>query len=133
MTPLDEMKNARYLGLVEVRSCIHGKGLFAMIDLPLPTMIVEIKGVVFETAPTNPSTPYALRIGQNCYWDECPPESDLYWTNFIDHDNYPNSVFAFSLDKKTAWLLTTKPVKKGEELFIKYDDYYGENRTTFLC
>jgi hypothetical protein len=123
--------NLRYRGIVEVRRCSHGKGLFASEDLPLPTMIVEINDVKFVSIPVSTSV-YALRVGLNEYWDESPLESDLYWTNFIDHSNYPNAVFVFDMGSRTAWFVTTEPVKKDEELFIKYDDYYPTNPTIFV-
>jgi len=126
-----EENNLRYREIVEVRQCPHGKGLFALVDMSLPTMIVEIHDVVFTSAPTSPSRRYALRVGENDYWDECPPESDLYWSNFIDHSNEPNTAFIFDMERKTSWFVTTKPVKNGEELFIKYDDYYPTNPTRF--
>jgi hypothetical protein len=124
--------NPGYSGLIEVRPCPHGKGLFALFDMSLPTMIIEFPDVKFTSTPkSQPENRYALRVGDNDYWDECPPESDLYWSNFIDHSSNPNAVFVFDLDRTTAWLVTTRPVNKAEELFIKYDDYYPTNPTLF--
>ena len=75
------------------------------MDMPLPTMILEIHDVKFISTPRSPSErSYALRAGQNEYWDESPPESDLYWTNFIDHSNNPNAVFVFDVAERQRGL-----------------------------
>ena len=124
--------NLRYQGMIEVRPCPHGRGLFALVDMPLPTMIIAFHDVKFTPTPTSsPMSRFALRVGENDYWDESPPDSDVYWSNFIDHDDDPNAAFIFNMERTTGWFVTTKPVLKGEELFIKYDSYYPTNPTKF--
>jgi len=124
------MSNLQYKGRVEVRPCPHGSGLFAKKDLPQGALIFSMKDLVLTPTPTSPpERSFALRVGENQYWDEAPPDSPYYWSNFIDHSKHPNSRFYFDKKKKTVTYRTTKPVKKGEEIFIKYDEYFSLNPT----
>ena len=91
-------------------------------------MIREFKGVVFATRPTSePEGKFALRVGENRYWDGFPQESPDFWSNFIDHSDDPNAVFVFDKKRKRAWLKATKAIRKGQEIFLRYDAYYQTN------
>ncbi len=122
--------NLRYRDLVEVRPCRHGKGLFALRDLPSRFVIAEFEDVVFTSSPVSPpERGHALRVGENEYWDESPPDSRWYWSNFIDHSGTPNCLFNFDRLRHTARLMLSRAVRTGEELFLKYDDYFPSNPT----
>jgi len=122
------MSRLQYKGRVEVRPCPHGRGLFAMRNLPKGALIFRMNDLVLTSTPTStPERSFALRVGENEYWDEAPPDSPYYWSNFIDHRKHPNSRFYFDKKNKTATYRTTKPVRKGEEIFIKYDEYFSSN------
>jgi len=124
------MSNLQYKGRVEVRPCVHGRGLFAMRDLPKGTLIFSMKNLILTPTPVSPpERSFALRVGEDEYWDEAPPDSPYYWSNFIDHSRDPNSRFYIDRKKKTVTFRTTKAVKRGEEIFIKYDDYFPLNPT----
>ncbi len=91
-------------------------------------MIREFEGVVIATRPTSaPERRYALRIGENEYWDAFPQGSPDFWSNFIDHSDDPNAVLVFDKQRKKAWLKAEKPIKKGEEIFLRYDSYFPAN------
>jgi len=116
--------------VVEVRPCCHGKGLFATEDIERGSVIREFEGVIFTTQPkSSPEGRYALRIGENEYWDGFPAGSPDFWSNFIDHSDDPNVVFVFNKERKKAWLKAAKAIKKGQEIFICYMDYYYSNPT----
>jgi SET domain-containing protein len=124
------MSNLQYKGRVEVRPCLHGRGLFAKKDLAKGALIFSMKDLVLTPTPTSPpERSFALRVGENQYWDDAPAESPYYWSNFIDHSKHPNSRFYFDKKKKTVTYRTTKPVKRGHEIFLKYDDYFHSNPT----
>ena len=113
---------------MEVRRCPHGRGLFARADIARGCVIREFEGVVFTARPTSaPEGKYALRIGENEYWDGFPQESQDFWSNFIDHADDPNAVFVFDKERKRAWLKAAKAIKRGQEIFICYMDYYYLN------
>jgi hypothetical protein len=83
-------------GLVEVRPCPHGRGLFASKDIARGSVIREFKDIVLISHPTStPRGRYALQIGENEYWDGFAKGNPDYWSNFIDHSDDPNSVFVF--------------------------------------
>jgi len=124
------MSNLQYKGRVEVRQCPHGRGLFAMRDLPKGALIFAMNDLVLTPTPRSPpERSYALRVGEDEYWDEAPPDSPYYWSNFIDHSMDPNSVFHIDKKNKAVTFRTTRPVKRGEEIFIRYDDYFPSNPT----
>ena len=115
---------------MEVRPCPHGRGLFALRDLVEGTVIFDMDDLVLTANPTSPPEwSRALRVGENEYWDEDPLGSPYYWTNFIDHSSRPNTEFRFDRDKRRARYVVLRPIKKDEELFIKYDDYHPANPT----
>jgi hypothetical protein len=113
---------------VEVRRCPHGRGLFARADIEGDSVIREFEGVVFIPRPTSaPEGKYALRIGEKEYWDGFPRGSPDFWSNFIDHSDDPNAVFVFDKERKRAWLKATMAIKKGQEIFLRYDSYFSTN------
>jgi SET domain-containing protein len=114
--------------VVEVRPCPHGKGLFAKADIEEGSVIREFEGVVFTERPTSLSEGrYALRIGEKEYWDGFPHGSPDFWSNFIDHSDDSNAVFVFDKEAKRAFLKAAKAIKKGQEIFLRYDFYYPTN------
>ena len=117
-------------GLVEVRPCPHGRGLFASKDIPKGSVIGEFRDIVLTSHPTStPQGKYALQIGEDEYWDGFPKGSPDYWSNFIDHSDDPNSVFVFDEGRTSARLKAAKPIEKGKEIFINYRDYHRTNPT----
>ena len=115
-------------GLVEVKACPHGRGLFASRDIEKGSVIREFDDLVLTSVPTStPRGKYALQIGENEYWDGFPRGSPDYWSNFIDHSIDPNAVFVIDSDRKSARFKAKRRIKKGEELFINYRDYHRTN------
>jgi SET domain-containing protein len=115
-------------GVVEVRPCAHGRGVFASDYIAVGSVIREFGGVALTSRPaSSPEGGYALRVGEHEYWDGFPDGSPDYWSNLIDHSDSPNSVFVFDKEGKRAWLKAAKPIEKGQELLINYRDYYPTN------
>jgi SET domain-containing protein len=114
--------------VVAVRPCPHGRGLFARADIPKGSVIQEFKDVVFTPQPTRAREgKFALRVGENEYWDGFPHGSPDFWSNFIDHDDNPNAVFVFDKERRRARLKAAKAIKKDQEIFLRYDSYYPTN------
>ena len=91
-------------------------------------MIREFRDIVLTSHPTStPPGRYALQIGENEYWDGFPRGSPDYWSNFIDHGDDPNAVFVFDEGRERAWLKAAKRIRKGQEIFLNYRDYYCSN------
>jgi hypothetical protein len=115
-------------GLVEVRPCPHGRGLFARRDVEKYSVIRQFDDIVLTSRPTSaPHGKYALRVGEYEYWDGFPAGSPDEWSNFIDNADDPNAVFVLDKERRRAWLKATEPIKKGREIFIRYRDYYYAN------
>jgi SET domain-containing protein len=115
-------------GLVEVKPCPHGRGLFASRDIDKGIVIRQFQDIVLTSHPTSAlKGKYALRIGESEYWDAFPKGSPDYWSNFIDHSDNPNAVFILNRENKRAWLKAARPIRKGQEIFIRYRDYYHAN------
>ncbi len=106
--------------------------LFAVRNLPAGFTIARFRGVHLTSEPdSTPARGRALRIGANKYWDEEPPGSAFYWSNFIDHSEDLNCRFVFEARKHSVSLHTTRAIPAGQELFLKCDDYYPTNPTSF--
>lgn len=115
-------------GLVEVKACPHGRGVFAARGFDEGSVIRRFEGLRLTRRPSDsPQGRYALQIGENLYWDGFPRGSVDYWSNFIDHSDNPNTEFVFDSRKTRAWLKATRGVLKGQEMFIRYDYYYPTN------
>ena len=103
---------------MEARACPHGRGLFAIRDIPSKFVIAEFEDVPFTSNPVSPpERGHALRVAKNEYWDEAPPDSPWYWSNFIDHSGTPNSKFTFDRRKRLAWLSTTAQSEGAKSFF----------------
>ena len=120
--------NERVEGIVEVRRCPHGRGVFALRDFLQGERIALVVGGDF-THETS-SKGHALRIGEKLYWDEAPEDSPGFWSNFLDHSSEANCRFVgFDHSLPGATLLATRRIVKGEELFLDYAEYYPDNPT----
>jgi len=111
-------------GLVEVGPCPHGRGLFASRDIARGRVIREFRDLVLAS---NPRGTYSLRIGEGEYWDGFPRGSPDYWSNFIDHNDVPNAAFVFDEGRTRAWLKAVSKIRKGQEIFLRYDSYHPTN------
>jgi hypothetical protein len=117
-------------GLVEVRPCPHGRGLFASRDFEKDSVIRQFDDIVLTSRPTSsPHGKYALRIGEDEYWEGFPVGSPDRWSNFIDHADDPNAVFVIEKKRKRACFKAMKRIVRGEEIFINYMGYYYSNPT----
>jgi hypothetical protein len=114
--------------VVEVRPCPHGMGLFATEDIARGKTIREFRDLALSSKPpTGPEARYALRIGEQEYWEAFPVGSPDYWSNFIDHNDAPNAVFIIDREERRAWLRASMAIGKGQEIFLRYDHYFPSN------
>jgi hypothetical protein len=116
-------------GVLEVRSCSHGKGVFALRDFSEGEVVAVVIGGEYTSRPKS-TTGHALRIGDELYWDEAPPDSAAYWSNFLDHSGDPNCRFQdFNPLLPGANLVATRQISCGDEMFLNYRDYHPSNPT----
>ncbi len=107
----------RYIDVQE--SQLHGKGLFAKIDIPEEEVLTIIKGEFID--------------GFECVRREEENNTYIFWhcdDNYIDvknesmrylnHDCNPNC-YVDERDETTLNLISGKEIKAGEEITIDYD------------
>jgi hypothetical protein len=125
----------RIEGLLEVKECPHGRGVFAVRNFESRERIGSMSDISITTTPRSPSWKrWALIIGrtsggQLLFWDEAGEERGEYWSNFLDHRQQPNVRFSVDIEKRTASLFVVTPIKAGEELFLNYKEYDSDNWT----
>jgi hypothetical protein len=116
-------------GVLEVRSCPHGRGVFAVRDFDEGETVAVVVGGEYTARPRS-TRGYALRIGDELYWDEAPGDSPGYWSNFLDHRGDPNCRFLdFDPSLPGAKLVAIRRIKSGDEMFLNYKDYHPSNPT----
>ncbi|MFA5806235.1 MAG: SET domain-containing protein [Melioribacteraceae bacterium] len=115
---------------IEVKeSPVHGKGLFAKIDIPEEEVLSIIKGEFID--------------GFECVRREEEDNSYIFWhcddnyidvknesMKFINHDCDPNC-YVNDGDETTLTLISIRQIKSGEEISIDYD--YEEIYLTCNC
>jgi SET domain-containing protein len=122
-------------GLLEVKGCPHGRGVFAARNFEQGDLIHSMSHMFVTTTPKSPPWKrWAMIIGrtsdgQQLFWDEEDEESDEYWSNFLDHSQRPNVRFSINIMKRTASLFAVRSIKAGEELFLDYKEYDPDNWT----
>jgi hypothetical protein len=114
-------------GVLEVRDCPHGRGVFALKDFAKGELVAMTIGGDYVATPKSTRS-YALRLGEHLYWDEAPKDSPGYWSNFLDHNDDANCRFV-DFDKRLpgAKLTAIRAIKRNQELSLNYRDYYPTN------
>jgi SET domain len=114
-------------GVLTLRECPHGRGVFALRDFREGETIAVVVGGEFAEHPKS-TKGYALRLGDELYWDEASKKDPGYWSNFLDHSGGPNAKFVdFDPNLPGAKLKAIRNIRKGEEMFLNYTDYYPSN------
>jgi hypothetical protein len=120
-------------GILEVKECPHGKGVFALKDFAAGDLLRRFDDILVTKSPKSPAWKrWAMIIGrtedgERLFWDEEPERSDDYWSNFLDHDERPNVRFHIDLSRRTARLVATRAICAGDELLLDYKEYDSDN------
>lgn len=104
-------------------SPIHGKGLFALVNIPAQTRIIEYTGehisreeeMKREVENDKRHETYILRISDHESIDGKELRND---GRFANHSCSPNA--DFEIVGSRAWISSIQPIKKGEEITIDY-------------
>lgn len=104
-----------------------GKGLFANNEFQTGDIIVCYSGVIYDTntAIKLQDKSYLMRLGPKLYVDA--RESPLILARYInDCRNVAgyNVIFDKIESKKCAMVRATRPIYKGEEIFVDYGKWY---------
>lgn len=92
------------------RSKIHGRGLFAGVDL-LPGLMVPI--VAAETDEEH-CTRKTIEVGDT-YWEPYHPFA------FLNHSDYPNAEIFWCEEYECLYLHILKVIESNHEITIDYD------------
>ncbi|MDG6926350.1 MAG: SET domain-containing protein [Nitrososphaerota archaeon] len=120
-------------GILEVRACPHGRGVFALRGFAAGEPLRSFHDVVLTTSPASPPwRRWAMIVGRTAdgkhlFWDEEPEGSSDYWSNFLDHGDTPNVRFQIDLTGRTARLVATRAIDAGDELLLNYREYDSDN------
>ncbi len=128
-------KHHFYFHHIEVKdSLVHGKGIFASIDIPEEETILLIEGDVIdgnecERREEEENNVYIFWNGDDCYIDTNNSEKIKY----VNHDCDPNC-YVDEWDTSTLQLVALRDIKAGEELTIDYgyEEIY-ENCNCHTC
>jgi hypothetical protein len=125
--------NDRVSGVLEVRDCPHGRGVFALKDFNEGETIAIVVGGKFVRHPIS-TKGYALRVGDELYWDEASVDEPGYWSNFLDHSGATNCSFVdFEPALPGARLVAIRKIRDGDEMFLNYRDYHPDNPVFAEC
>ena len=105
---------------IEVRKCPHGKGVFAVRNFSEGELIAVVQGGTLKKEWTSK---YDMKVGNDEYWSEFPPENPFSWSNSLDNSKIPNCRFTdFDVKNLEAKLMAIKKISAGEEMFINYKE-----------
>eukprot|EP00455_Lapot_gusevi_P038328 TRINITY_DN4294_c0_g1_i9.p1 TRINITY_DN4294_c0_g1~~TRINITY_DN4294_c0_g1_i9.p1 ORF type:complete len:174 (-),score=55.42 TRINITY_DN4294_c0_g1_i9:455-919(-) len=113
-----------------------GMGLFAGMDLPADTIVMYYEGVVlseeqYERLAAADDTEYVLYIwNRGVYVDGKDPNTSQFKTRFLNHSCAPKANLKWGDD---GALVTLRPIKKGEEMYVDYgSDYWTPEETAAI-
>jgi len=127
------LTRVKIAGLLEVKNCPHGRGVFATRDFGTGELIRSYENISITTTPKSPPWKrWALVIGRTpngepIFWDEASEAGGEYWSNFLDHSDRPNVRFLIDIKDRTARLVTIGPLRAGEEMLLNYKEYDADN------
>lgn len=118
------------------RSRVHGRGVFALVDLPAGEVLIEYKGEVITWAealrrhphdPDDPNHTFFFHID-----DEHVIDANVggNWARWINHSCEPNCEAEVRAGR--VFIRTLRPIRAGEELFYDYGLVIDEPYTARL-
>jgi len=131
------MRKSTHSNLILVgKSSIHGKGVFGAEHISKGVEIIEYTGKkVFKKEGDRRADNqlaqgklYVFELNKRYDIDGLDGGSDA---RFINHSCDPNCE-SITYNNKNIWIVSTKPIKKGEEIFYDYE-LTGDKEMTCGC
>ncbi len=124
-------------------SKIHNKGVYATIDIPKGTKIIEYKGekitreesdkryaksLELSKKDKKKAATYLFEIDNEHHLDGDTPDNDA---KYINHSCDPNCMI--EIEDEKIWIYAKKDIKKGEELTFSYEFDVDEGYPDHEC
>lgn len=110
-------------------SPIHNRGIFATDDISIGDIIEMSPVINFNKKDLNKNSILYDYIIQNPINNKFSVM--LGFASIYNHSDNNNALWTF-IDESTLCVIATKPINKGEEIFVNYgDQYWSESRKSF--
>lgn len=128
------VRAARGPRVVARKSPIHGRGVFARVDIPKGTRILRYRGKkiswaeadrLYDDDPTKPSHTFLFILDEEHVIDANQGGNTARWINHSCRPNCEPEVV-----NGRIWIDTIRDIKAGEELFYDYNIQLDEPHNT---
>lgn len=117
------------------KSKIHFRGIFALEDIESEELIERCPIVTLSNRIRYHNDPqlYNYLYTKKCSCEECKKHGLLFlmllgYGMLYNHQDDPNTIWNFRYNESVAEVIASRPIKKGEEIFVSYGDDYFKNR-----
>lgn len=122
----DMCTNFANSSVIVSKSKYKGRGVFANKDIQKGATI-EICPILLELKHNIPEnnvlTDYVFSTGV-----EGEVAFSMGYCGLFNHDDQPNAVWAIDRNRRTVEIKATRPIRKGEEIFVSYGEKYWNTR-----
>lgn len=101
----------------EVKVGIHGVGVFTKVDIKKGSVLFKLRGCII-TQPTRTS----VQLGKNRHVENV-------LAGHLNHNCHPNA----KVNRKMHYFVSTRDIKKGEEITFNYNDNEEKMAAPFKC
>lgn len=117
-------------------SKVHYRGVFATEDIGTEELIERCPMVPLDFRIKYHGDPQLFKYlyTHKCPCEECEKHGGMFlmvlgYGMIYNHQDTPNTVWDFKYKEKVADVVSTRPIKKGEEIFVSYGEAYFKGRT----
>jgi len=108
-----------------------GKGLFTLVDIPKDTPIVEFTGKKISQKRadrlTGSKSEYLIELSDGSLLDVYESKSVAKYANDAAFSGGKNNSEIQEFEGNKIWLVSTKKIKAGQEVFCSYGKEYWES------